>query len=89
MLNEVALNFSNTANMYALIIFSLGIFSVSCIEELTKENFDDAIKKHTNVLVDFWAPWCGACDIFKPKYDQVAAEFAGLLLFNQFHFNQQ
>jgi thioredoxin 1 len=28
--------------------------------ELTKENFDQEIKD-CNILIDFWAPWCGPC----------------------------
>jgi thioredoxin 1 len=29
------------------------------------------------VLVDFWASWCGPCQIVAPILDQLAGEYAG------------
>ena len=31
---------------------------------ITKDNFEDTIKKHDLVFFDFWAPWCGPCQHF-------------------------
>ena len=29
------------------------------------------------VLVDFWAPWCGPCQMIAPIIDELAVEYAG------------
>lgn len=57
--------------MYSLLILMSSILSATCIEKLTDGTFDEALGSHKFVLVEFHAPWCGACDIFKPKYDEV------------------
>jgi thioredoxin 1 len=43
--------------------------------EFTKENFDtEVLKSDKPVLVDFWAPWCGPCQIMGPVIDKLSTE---------------
>ena len=43
-------------------------------------NFDtEVLKSDTPVLVDFWAEWCGPCNMMAPTVDAIATEYAGKL----------
>lgn len=46
-------------------------------KELNKDNFDQEVieaSKSKPVLVDFFAPWCGPCQMQGPIIDELAGE---------------
>jgi len=40
--------------------------------EITQENLSETIDNNDIVLIDFWAPWCGPCQTFKPIFHDAA-----------------
>jgi len=46
--------------------------------EFTDQNFEqEVIKNDQPVLVDFWAPWCGPCQMMGPIIEELAKEMEG------------
>ena len=41
----------------------------------TKEEFEQLIKDNNNVVIDFYATWCGPCKMLAPVMENVSEEF--------------
>ncbi|XP_062500839.1 uncharacterized protein LOC134178068 [Corticium candelabrum] len=50
--------------------------AASAVVDLDPSNFDKIVKDESNdVLVEFYAPWCGHCKALTPKYEKVGAAY--------------
>ena len=45
------------------------------VTNINKNNFqNEVLNSEKPVLLDFWAPWCGACQMVSPIVDEIADE---------------
>jgi thioredoxin 1 len=55
---------------------------------VTDSNFNETIKKHSLILIDFWAPWCGPCRALHPTIEELTREYAGRIMIGKLNVDE-
>jgi len=55
---------------------------------VTDSDFDETVKKHPLVLVDFWAEWCGPCRALAPTVEELHKEYRGKVFIGKLNVDQ-
>ena len=63
--------------------------SSDLISHVSDDSFDaDVLAASGAVLVDYWAEWCGPCNMIAPILDEVAKEYVGKLKVAKLNIDQ-
>jgi thioredoxin len=55
---------------------------------LSDNNFEAALKKYENLIVDFWAEWCMPCKMLAPALEQLAIENIGKIVVGKINVDE-
>lgn len=59
------------------------------IKYLTKENFETELTAGRPVVIDFYADWCGPCQMLGPVFEEVSEKYGDQVNFCKINIDEQ
>eukprot|EP00927_Polykrikos_kofoidii_P022309 TRINITY_DN2085_c0_g1_i1.p1 TRINITY_DN2085_c0_g1~~TRINITY_DN2085_c0_g1_i1.p1 ORF type:complete len:476 (-),score=99.33 TRINITY_DN2085_c0_g1_i1:30-1457(-) len=64
---------TSMGDVLVFVLLGLGLAGNSDLTTLRTDDFEQHLKDHKYVLVDFFAPWCGHCKKLLPEFERAAS----------------
>ncbi len=64
--------------LFSTILISTIAHATGPVQVNSAAQFDQILRDNQNVIVDFYADWCGPCKRFAPTFSQLASQYSNI-----------
>jgi thioredoxin 1 len=56
---------------------------------ITTDNYNQSLSENENLIIDFWAPWCGPCKVLSPKLTELSEKYEGKVVIGKCNADEE
>jgi thioredoxin 1 len=81
--------YSNITRDGVILTFKQKEKSMNAPIKINDSDFEEiVVKSHLPVVVEFWSPGCGPCEMYVPVFEELASRYAGKILIAKYNVNE-